>query len=269
MGADADLVLELSVPAAAAEVAADRLWTAGATAVGWAEEGGEVALTASFPTPAAVAVVAGEVGGTVRAVDPSWRDAWRRWAEPVEVGALVVAPAWRDVAVGAGRLAVRIDPGWSFGSGSHPSTRLILAELDREPPSELAVLDVGCGSGILSVTAALLGAASVVAVDVEEEAVRVTRSNAEANGVGEKVVASTAPVAEVEGRFDLGLVNVTAGVHAEVGPGVAPLVRPGGRLLLAGLLPGQWRHVARAYPGTSVVRRPELDGWEGVVLARR
>ncbi|HET9692708.1 MAG TPA: 50S ribosomal protein L11 methyltransferase, partial [Acidimicrobiales bacterium] len=106
----------------------------------------------------------------------------------------------------------------------------------------------------------------VVAVDVDEEAVATTVANVAANGVASLVTASTTAVADLTTGADLALVNVTAGVHAAVGPHVARLVRRGGRLLLAGLLPGQWRHVADAYPGTVVVDRPALDGWEGVVL---
>ncbi|HET9691633.1 MAG TPA: 50S ribosomal protein L11 methyltransferase, partial [Acidimicrobiales bacterium] len=166
-----DLVVSLTVDTADADLAADRLWVAGATAVGEEEVAGAVTLTASFPTPAAAALVASEVGGRVVEVDPSWRHAWKVTAEPVEVGGLVVAPAWRDVAVGDGRLVLRIDSGGVFGSGTHPSTRLLLAALDATPPLGLDVLDVGCGSGILSVAAARLGASSVVAVDVDEEAV--------------------------------------------------------------------------------------------------
>ncbi|MCU4185975.1 50S ribosomal protein L11 methyltransferase [Acidiferrimicrobium sp. IK] len=262
-----DMVVELTVPEGVAELSADRLWGAGATAVGWQDRDGAVTLVASFPTSDAARTVAEELGAQLRAVDDSWRDVWKRYAEPVRVGGLVVAPAWRDVEVG-GRLVVRIDPGWSFGSGTHPSTRLILAELDRHPPAGLRVLDVGCGSGILAVTAALLGAAAVDAVDIEVDAVAASTANADANGVGEKVRVSATPVGDLQGTWDLALVNVTAAVHATIGAHVAPLVRSAGRLLLAGLLPGQWRHVAGAYPGTAVVDRPELDGWEGVILIK-
>jgi ribosomal protein L11 methyltransferase len=297
-GLPLDVVVELDVAGGsdAVELASDRLWAGGATAVGETvgglagsgraggagERGGVVVtLVASFPTPAAARVVAAEVGGrAVEVTDVSWRDRWKDFAGPVEIGqGLVVAPAWREVEVrgaevgaGGSRLVVRIDPGPCFGSGTHPSTRLVLAELLAAPPVGAAVFDVGCGSGILSVTAAMLGATSVTAVDVDPDAVTATTANAAANGVSDRVVASTTTAAEVVAggatRFDLVLVNVTAGVHAVIGPDAAGAARPGATLVLAGLLPGQWRHVAGAYPGTSMVRRPDLDGWEGVVLVR-
>ena len=262
-------MVELTVGAEVAELSADRLWAGGATALRWLDVDQTVTLTASFPTSEAARVVSAEVGGTIRTVDGSWRDVWKQWAQPVVVGGLVVAPAWRDVPVAGGRLVVRIDPGGSFGSGTHASTRLVLRELDEAPPAGLEVVDVGCGSGILAVAAALLGAAHVDAVDIDAEAVRMAAINAEANGVGGKVRVAQAPVGDVGGPWDLALVNVTAAVHAQLGPVVAGCVRPGGRLVLAGLLPGQWRHVSGCYPGTAVVSRPSLDGWEGVVLSRR
>lgn len=273
-----DVVVVIDVPGGSerVELAAADLWAAGATAV---EESGTgvVTLTASFPSPEAARTVAAEMGGrAVEITDFSWRDRWKEFAEPVDIGpSLVVAPAWREVAVGAlpeaggqlGRLVVRIDPGPCFGSGTHPSTRLVLGLLADRAPLAGSALDVGCGSGILSVTAALLGA-TVTAVDVDPAAVAYTRQNAEANGVADRVRVSTDPV-EAAGRdFDLALVNVTAGVHVALGPAVTAAVRPGGTLLLAGLLPGQWRHVAEAYERAVLVDRPELDGWEGATLRR-
>jgi hypothetical protein len=218
-GVPVDVVVELDVTGGpdAVELASADLWAAGATAIGETSGGlsgaggvrgeGEravdvdvdvdvVTLVASFPTPGAARVVAAEVGGrAVEVTDTSWRDRWKDFARPVDIGtALVVTPAWRDVAVGDGRLVVRIDPGPCFGSGSHPSTRLVLARLMAEPPVGADVLDVGCGSGILSVTAALLGAASVTAIDIDPDAVEVTGANAAANGVAERVSASDTPV---------------------------------------------------------------------------
>lgn len=263
----------------ALELAADRLWQAGATAVGLHDR----SVVASFPTDDAARLIVSELGAAGASVrlleaEPGWRDAWREFAEPVEVGdGLVVAPAWRDVPVGTGRTVLRIDPGACFGSGAHPSTRLILAALDRQPPAPGAkVLDAGCGSGVLAVAAALLGAGQVTAVDIDPGAVEVTAANARANGVADRVQASVRPVDEFVGAFDLALVNVTAGVHAAIGPSVVAAMAAGGdasagggRIVLAGLLPGQWRHVEAAYAGTHLVEVLELDGWEGAELAVR
>ena len=236
-----DIVVELTVTSGEAELVADRLWSAGATAVGFRDgfRDGTTTLSASFPTDAAAYQVGAELGAEVVEVDPSWRDAWKEFAEPLSVGRLVVAPAWREVPVTDG-LVLTIDPGGCFGSGSHASTRMLLAELDARPPTGLDVLDFGCGSGILSVAAARLGARSVTAVDIDPEALEVTEANASANGV------SVCTSSRLTGRYDVALVNVTAAVHASVGPAVVSAVD--GAVLLAGLLPGQWRHVAWLTP---------------------
>jgi ribosomal protein L11 methyltransferase len=264
-----DLLVELA-GGADPELVADGLWRAGATAVEIKDTG---AVLASFPTGEAARLVASELGGRLIEVDPAWRDGWRAFAEPVEVGrGLLVAPAWRDVTVPSGRTVLRIDPGDCFGSGSHPSTRLVLAALDRQPPPAGArVLDAGCGSGILSVAAAVLGAGRVTAVDVDASALAVTRENARANRVAARIRVCTTPLDRLRPAraHDLAMVNVTAAVHAGVGPDVVRLTRPGGRIVVAGLLPGQWRHIAGAYPSTRVTATLELDGWLGAELTVR
>ncbi len=263
-------MVEMVVPAAGAELAADRMWQAGATAVLLREEAATTTVAASFPTADAARQVAADMApaAALVAADPAWRHAWRAHAVAVPVGdGLLVAPAWREVPVGTGRLVLRIDPGDSFGSGSHASTRLVLAALDRRPPAGTdQVLDLGCGSGILSVAAARLGAARVTAVDIEPEALAVTRANAAANGVGDRVVADAPSLDAVTGPFDVALVNVTAAVHATLGAGVVGRMAAGGRIVLSGLLAGQWRHVSDAYAGSRVVAPLALDGWEGLEL---
>ncbi|HMC38599.1 MAG TPA: 50S ribosomal protein L11 methyltransferase [Acidimicrobiales bacterium] len=271
-----DLLVELDAdPAAdpAAELAADALWQAGATALEIRDGPGSPVTTvvASFPTAVAARTVATELaerGARLVEVAPGEQEVWRRFAEAVPVGrGLVVAPAWRDVPVPSGRIVVRIDPGPCFGSGTHASTRMVLAALDRRPPGDgSSVLDAGCGSGILAVTAALLGAGHVRAVDVDPDAVSATEANAAANGVGARIEATTAPLGALAGPYDLAVVNVTAAVHVLLGPEVVRLVRPGGRILVAGLLPGQWRHVEPSYRGAAIVADMELAGWVGAEL---
>ncbi len=253
-----DLVVHWAVATERAELAAEELWDRGATAVELRPEGAETTLVASLPTSAAAITVAAEVGGHVVELPRDWADAWRAYAEPVQVGALVVVPA--------GTTVVRIDPGACFGSGTHPSTRLILGLLGDDPPVGLRVADVGTGSGILAVAAAVLGAASVQAVDIDPDSATIVRGNTSRNSVDSAVRASTGSAADVVGPVDLALVNVTAAVHVALAPAVIDVVAPGGRILLAGLLAGQWRHVAGSYRCCDVVRRPELDGWVGAEL---
>ena len=257
------------------ETAAAALWAEGATAVEVREDAEGVTLLAGYPTAAAARTAAKRLSHSLGArvepvTDTTWRDAWRVWAQPVAIGdRLLVVPSWRPVAVGAGRVSLEIDPGPCFGSGTHASTRMLLAWLDTHPPVGAEVVDVGTGSGILAVAAARLGAQAVIAVDIDPAAVVVTEANATRNGVRERVHVSTIPVGDLPADCaDLVLVNVTAGTHALVGERSSATLRSGGILLVAGLLPGQWPHVADAYRGLTEVERLALDGWEGAVLRR-
>jgi ribosomal protein L11 methyltransferase len=118
-------------------------------------------------------------GATAAEVPPGWEDAWRAFHRGVVVGGCWVGPPWEESPPDA--VAVVIDPGRAFGTGAHPTTRLTLELLQELEPAPL--LDVGCGSGVLSIAAAKLGFGPVSAVDVDETAVAVTRANAAANGV--------------------------------------------------------------------------------------
>jgi ribosomal protein L11 methyltransferase len=224
---------------------AGRLWLAGAYAV--SEEGST--LVAGFADRAAAEAAAADVGGEVVDVLPgAWLDAWRDFARPVAAGRLVVVPAWVE------QVTLRIDPGRVFGHGGHPTTRLLLEELDRRIVGGESVLDVGTGSGVLAVAAKKLGAGRVVGIDIDPECVPVTTANAEANGVSVEV--SATPLAEVDGTFDLVLANIGADVLIELAPQIAAR---GGVLLLSGLLADRVDDVAAAYAGTATAST--LDGW--------
>lgn len=257
------------------DLAAAALWDNGATAVEIRSDAAGTTLLAGYPTSAAarrvVAALKSELGAHLHQVtDDRWRDAWKEWMQPVAIGAgLMVAPSWRPVPVGSGRLVLEIDPGSCFGSGTHPSTRMLLAWLEVHHPRGADVVDVGTGSGILAIAAALLGARSVRAVDTDPEAVAATRTNAGRNGVAHVVDASLGSADEAgPDAADLVMVNVTAGTHAVIGPRCARLVRPGGVMLVAGLLPGHWDHVVEAFRPLRRIETLLLDGWEGAAMSR-
>jgi ribosomal protein L11 methyltransferase len=265
------LVVEVVVAGGAVEAVSDELWSLGATAVEERLAGtGSTLLVSGYPTDAAARAAAARLARRHRArvvdVGDGWADAWRRHAEPVDTGPLVVVPGWRDVSVPLGRAAIRVDPGWCFGSGSHPTTRLALVEVARRVAPGATVLDVGTGSGILAVAAAVRGAARVDALDIDAEAVEVTRANATRNGVADRVMASTAAVASLARTFDVVVANLTAAVLAGLASDLVAAVAPQGWLVVTGMLAGQWAHVADRFAVLSVVDRPELDGWTAVVL---
>lgn len=181
----------------------------------------------------------------------------------VEVaGRFAVHPPWLDPP--DDRLAIAIDPGHAFGSGSHPSTRLALRLLGAERPEPGRVFDVGCGTGVLSIAAALLGA-TVDAVDTDPAAIDATRANAAHNGVGERVDASLGSVERCPAAVDLVMINVTIDIHEMLAPRLATTPR---RVLVSGLWgESQLERCARAY-GAAVVTEREADGWMAAVLDR-
>ena len=238
-----------------------RLWLAGATAIAEAAEGEHVELIAGFGDPMRAEIAATMVGGAVATVEgDAWLDAWRSYARVVRAGRLVVVPAWIDPpSIEPGDIHIDIDPGRVFGHGGHPSTRLVLEELDRRIAGAESVLDVGCGSGVLAIAAAKLGAGRVLGIDIDPDAVPVSLDNAARNGVGIEV--STTPLEKVEGHFDLVLANIGADVLIDLAP---ELEQRGNLLVLSGLLAERADEVAAAYTGTATVST--LEGWAALVV---
>jgi ribosomal protein L11 methyltransferase len=196
-------------------------------------------------------------------------DAWRAWAAPQRAGQrILLQPAWRaPTETTPDDLVLLVDPGHAFGSGSHPSTRLVLAALETIVTGGERVLDVGCGSGVLAIAACRLGAASALGIDIDPAAVEATRANAERNGVADRVLASTDDLHDIEGTFDVVVANIGARVLRELATEIIAHVRPGGSLVLAGLLDTQVDEVVAAYAGCVETERRTEDGWVGCVFA--
>ena len=182
-------------------------------------------------------------------VAEGWEDAWRSFHHGVRVGDLWVGPPWEEPA--ADVAAVVIDPGRAFGTGAHPTTRLCLELLQEVEPSSL--LDVGCGSGVLSVAAAKLGFAPVGALDVDEVALEVTAANAAANGVVVDVLTEPRPSA-------LAVVNIAHDVVERTLPGL-----PVERAITSGYLE---RDAVQVYGWHALTQRT-LDGWAADLLELR
>lgn len=265
-------VLQIAVPASDAELAADRLWQAGAGAV---EEvllgGGRAGLRSVIA--AADAVTSSRLGALPDDWTLEWIDvpdqpssAWRDYAAPIDVdGRLVLRPAWLPE-IADGRLDIAIEPGSSFGLGDHPTTRLTAAAVLRLTSPGSSVLDVGCGSGVLGIVAARLGASHVTAIDVAEAAIEATRDNASRNGVAHLVTASTTPIEDVGGRYELVLANVLAPTIVGMADELRRVLAADGALVVSGILAESHDHVVDALAPLRVVRTDTSEAWAAVEL---
>jgi len=247
--------LRLEVEHAAADALSDALLDAGAESVSIeALDGPRAVLSALFneaSDPGGALAHALERCGkppriayTLDALqDEDWVRSSQAQFAPLRVGRLWIGASWHQPPNGVAQV-LRIDPGLAFGTGSHRTTRLVLEFLDRTMCGGERVLDYGCGSGILAIAAAKLGAARVDAVDVDPKAIEVTRENARANAVA---VSACLPEALAPGRYDVLVANILAQPLIVLAPLIAARTERGARIALAGVLESQAEEVAHAY----------------------
>ena len=202
-----------------------------------------------------------------RLEDTDWVRETQRQFEPIRAGRrLWIVPTWHE-APDRDAVNIVLDPGAAFGTGSHPTTRLVLAWLEREVRGGEAVLDYGCGSGILAIAALKLGAARAVGVDIDPLALEAARYNASANSVGLDVRAADAAL---DIRADLTVANILANPLRMLAPLLAAHTRPGGRIALSGILAGQSDEVMAAYaPFFDMASCGTEGGWVCLAGTRR
>jgi len=219
------------------------------------------------------------LGFTVTGVQPTvtpvqeevWAEAWRQAFLPRPVGRrLLVAPPWDIPAQLDGRQLVIVEPGRAFGTGSHESTQgcLLLLECLLETYRVTHAVDVGTGTGILAITALLLGVPEVTALDTDPDALREARENAERNGVGSRLRCHLSGAEALEGRFPLLLANLLAESHFALAPHYRRLLASRGTLILGGLLAEEEPAVVKAMAAQGLVRlgSAELEGWVSLRL---
>ena len=207
--------------------------------------------------------------------EADWANAWKRHFPVLRLGRrLVIRPTWRRHRATPDEVVIALDPGMAFGTGLHPTTRLCLVALERLADAghvaRTSVLDVGCGSGILSVTAARLGAASVLGVDIDPIAVEATRATARRNHVARRVRAREGSLPAPGGPFDLVLANLIAALLVRLAASLHEATRPGGRLLASGIFVDREPEVRRALAaaGFHVLGRDMEGDWVALEAER-
>ena len=253
--------LELSCTGGAEEAVEYALMEAGALgteADAAPDAAGLLRVTAYFETPPEVEHVRGALGEALRVYGLAssdvremkfrevegrdWLAEWKKGWRPVEVGRFVVAPPWSEVGEGGGRLVIRVEPGMAFGTGTHETTRLCLAAVEKHFGGG-SFLDVGTGTGILAIAAAKLNrSARVEACDTDPLAVSVAEENARLNGVAERIEFRVGSVEETTASADLVCANLTADVILPLLPALVGATC--GRLVLSGILTTQVPQVA-------------------------
>ena len=211
-----------------------------------------------------------------------WTETWRQHYRPIEVGRrLVIVPAWMDNPRPE-RIPIRIDPGMAFGTGTHPTTQLCLELVEEiitsaERPSQMQVIDLGCGSGILSVAALKLGAAHALGVDIDEDAIKSARKNAQTNDVVGRIEFGLGSLDEILNetysihQAQLVLANILAPVLARLlDAGLGKLLTSDGEVVLSGILDEQVNDVTAAVQrnGLGLVSRLQIDDWVALRVAR-
>ena len=278
MGREEVSAFRVTVPAKDEDLATALLWEAGTLGLQVTPAGGDAVLLAYFPTGAASAEsilvaldrlpVARIENAAVPEVD--WVARFRESFHPFPAGSFQIVPAWAAGAPGAGRRLV-VDPGQAFGTGTHESTRLCLAALEalcaaRRPRR---VLDVGTGSGILAIAALLLGARTAVGIEIDPDALPAAREHASLNGVSVHLVRGDGARGVRPGAFDLVLANISAPLLVDHARDLAEACRPGGDLVLAGVLQADLSAVQDAFTPFASTIDVRSDGeWAALVVRR-
>jgi ribosomal protein L11 methyltransferase len=204
--------------------------------------------------------------------DQDWMQKWKEGFEAVEVGKrLIVAPSWKLPEDARGRIVIQIDPGMAFGTGTHETTRLCLEAIERYWRGN-SLLDVGTGTGILAIAAAMLVPGSkIVGIDVDPQAIEVARENASINNVSHLVELREAQPSQLAGRdFDVVIANLTAEVIVDLIPELVACLATNGLMILSGILSELAEEVQRSLraSGLEVTERRDASEWSALIARR-
>ena len=211
--------------------------------------------------------------------EEDWANNWKQYFKPLPIGErLWITPTWVDEAVPAGRTALRIDPGSSFGTGQHDTTKLCLTFLEQCVTEDTKILDIGCGSGILSIGAMLLGAGSSIAIDIEQNAAEAAAENAARNGIDlanyeticGNILEDEALVERLGTGYDVVCANIVADILIAMRKLFVQFMKPQAKLMLSGIIDERLDEVldAMKQEGLTVLKIEQSAGWAAVLLEK-
>jgi ribosomal protein L11 methyltransferase len=208
--------------------------------------------------------------GYERVDDEDWATAWKKYYKPFHISeSVVIKPSWEEYEKQDGDIVIELDPGMAFGTGTHETTTLCSQLLEKYVKKGDSVIDVGCGTGILSIIALKLGADRVVAVDIDEVAVRVTRENCEINGVLDGISVSKGVLADLEPvKADIMVANIIADVIIGISSQVTKYLKKDGLLLVSGIIRERKEEVIETYAGKGfeLISVDEMGEWVAIVF---
>ena len=202
----------------------------------------------------------------VDCAEEDWVNNWKQYFHPMPIGnKLLIRPTWEDEYDANGRKVLHIEPGLAFGTGSHPTTKLCLETLEKHINENSTVLDIGCGSGILSIASLLLGAKNAFGVDIDSLAVKTAMANAEENGFGEdKFNAVQGNLSDkVSGKYSVIVANIVADIIMQFNKEVGKFLEDGGVYITGGIIEGREDEVLASFAenGFEIAERYEEKGW--------
>ena len=206
--------------------------------------------------------------------EEDWADSWKQYYKPIKTGKrLVIVPGWETYEAEPGEITVLMDPGMAFGTGTHETTRLCAGFVEEYTKPGCTVLDVGCGSGILAIAAARLGAGTCFACDIDPVAVRVAKENAALNGTDNVVCAVSDLLKQAEktpGGYDLVVANIVADIIIRLAPDVGDYLAPEGTFVVSGIIAERAEEVLAVLKqnGYAVIDERFENGWYAAALKR-